>query len=141
MITAAMRRLMWRRWRRRAMAAEAEGAGEKADSADAEQLGPQTPAEAPGMWEAVFQAQAALAAQLGVDWHEQIERNTHAMRLRLDRERQRREERELGMAFAEGWGARVAELRLRGVRLLTGAGSGGRQQRSRRERRQAAEAG
>jgi hypothetical protein len=93
------------------------------------------------MWEAVFQAQAALAAQLGVDWHEQIERNTHAMRLRLDRERQRREERELGMAFAEGWGARVAELRLRGVRLLTGAGSGGRQQRSRRERRQAAEAG
>ena len=31
------------------MAAEAEGAGEKADSADAEQLGPQTLAEAPGM--------------------------------------------------------------------------------------------
>jgi hypothetical protein len=141
MITAAMRRLMWRRWRRRAMAAEAEGAGEEADSADAEQLGPQTPAEAAGMWEAVFQAQAALAAQLGVDWHEQIERNTHAMRLRLERERQRREERELGMAFAEGWGVRVAELRLRGVRLPMGAGSGGRQQRSRRERQQAAEAG
>ena len=49
---------------------------------------------------------------------------------------ERREARELGKAFAEGWGAQVEALRQQGVRLRVGAGTGGRQLRSQREQRQ-----
>lgn len=45
------------------------------------------------------------------------------------RDAERREAREIGRAMADGWGARVRELRQQGLRLPTGAGTGGRQQR------------
>ena len=124
-ITAAMRRLMWRRWRREAMTAEA--GGEETAEAGAEQR---------DYWQSVFAAQSDLTAQMGVGWPRQVERNLEAARIRLRRERERREAHELGMAFAEGWGAQVEALRQQGVRLRIGAGTGGRQQRSHREQRQ-----
>ena len=87
-------------------------------------------------WQSVFAAQSDLTAQMGIGWPQQIKRNLEATRMRLRRERERREAHELGRAFAEGWGAQVEALRQQGVRLRIGAGTGGRQQRSHREQRQ-----
>jgi hypothetical protein len=124
-ITEAMRRCVWRRWRRVAMAAEAEG--ESGEEAGAEQC---------DYWQSVFTAQSELTARMGVGWPQQIERNLEAVRRRMRCECERREARELGKAFAEGWGAQVEALRQQGVRLRVGAGTGGRQLRSQREQRQ-----
>jgi hypothetical protein len=96
----------------------------------------ETGAEQHNYWQSVFAAQSELTARMGVGWPQQIERNLEAMRRRMLCERERREARELGKAFAEGWGVQVEALRQQGVRLRIGAGSGGRQQRSQRERRQ-----
>ena len=124
-ITTAMRRLVWRRWRQVAMAAAAE-----------EKVGEEADAEQCDYWQSVFTAQSELTARMGVGWPQQIERNLEAVRRRMRCECERREARELGKAFAEGWGAQVEALRQQGVRLRIGAGTGGRQQRSQREQRQ-----
>jgi hypothetical protein len=58
-------------------------------------------------------------------------------RRRAAEERRRREAAELARVMADSWGAQVVELRRQGVRLPVGAGTGGRQMKERRQRRQA----
>ena len=101
----------------------------------------QPPPSAPPLcrdWDAVFDAQSLLTGQFGVNWEAQIEANLQVACARLDREHGPREARELGAELARGWGAQVRVLRRQGVRLATGAGTGGRQVRRAREQRQAA---
>ena len=90
------------------MTAEGEAGGKETAEAGAGQC---------DYWQSVFAAQSDLTAQMGIGWPQQIKRNLEATRMRLRRERERREAHELGMAFAEGWGAQVEALFLHHVFL------------------------
>ena len=85
----------------------------------------------------VFEAQKAMVARFGLDFHEKLQLNLEVARRRDREERRRRDAEELTRTLASSWGARVVELRRQGVRVPTGAGTGGRQTRQRRETRQA----
>ena len=78
-------------------------------------------------WEAVFEAQTALTARMGLSFDQQIECNLASVRLRLEREREQREVQELSEALAHGWGAVVQhdESRQRRRQRKRGGAEGG----------------
>ena len=83
--------------------------------------------EQPELWDAVFDAQSKMAELMGPTFDEQVERNLQAVRERLVAEQHRREAREIGMALIRGYRAADRELRAAGLKLPSGAGTGGRQ--------------
>lgn len=99
-------------------------------------VAPATPQEE-AVWNDVFQAQSTLVARFGLAFDEKIRENIEVARRRAAEERRRREAAELARVMADSWGAQVVELRRQGVRLPVGAGTGGRQMKERRQRRQA----
>ena len=78
-------------------------------------------------WEAVFEAQTALTARMGLGFDQQIESNLASVRLHLEREREQREVQELSEALAHGWGAVVQhnESRQRRRQRKRGGAEGG----------------